>query len=118
MKTGYKSTKDLIGTYIAARYNSFSNIYKVVDATPKSIELRECEWEGKFEEDPTWKNCHIKFENNKPKVKGGFFKKRVGFDDEGFVTLKDFAWNGSGKVYIVAQNDEEAKNYEFTQYWG
>lgn len=118
-RTSFKSTKELVGCYIAAEYNNFSNIYKVVDCTPKMIELRECDWDGVFEnDDPTYKTCHIKFDDDKAVLVGKLFKKRVDFDEEGFVILKDFAWNGCGHVFVVALNDKEAKKYEFSQYWG
>lgn len=119
MKANFKSTKELVGCFIAARYNNFSNIYKVIDCTPKMIELVECEWEGTFEDsDPTYKTCHIKFDGDKAILVRKPFKKMVGFDKEGFVTLKDFAWDGLGHTFVVALNNEEAKKYEFSQYWG
>lgn len=131
MKKNFRSTQELVGTYIENRWNSMSSIFKVTKASPKTIELTEVEWNTVGSEDPVTKIAKIAFDENgnpvfrnkmnsvalgHPEVRK--VRKQVKFDNDGYILqIPDIDWDGYGATKVVALNDEEAKNYSFTQYW-
>lgn len=132
MKTSFKSTKELLGAYIENRWNSMSSIFKVTKATPKTVELTEVDWDIIGSEDPVTKIAKISFDKDgnpvfrhvrnsalagEPKIRT--VKKQVKFDNDGYILqLSDVDWSGYGTMLVAALNDDEAKKYTFTQYWG
>lgn len=135
MKKNFKSTNELLGCYISNRWNGSSSIWKVTKATPKTVELTEVEWHYDEEDpsdDPTWINARINFdENGNPIFKHVMNSvalghpeirkvvKHVKFDKDGYILqIPDIVWSGAGSMNVVALNDEEAKSYKFSQYWG
>lgn len=134
MERGFKSTNELIGAYIASRWNGMSDFYKVTKATPKTIELTEVQWEDDDDakpEDPTWKACKLRFRDHKPvfalkscsaaqledKDRLKTVKKHVKFTSDGDVCISHIGWDNQDDVFIIAMDDEEAENYKFKQYW-
>lgn len=132
MRLNFKSTKELLGTYIENRWNSMSSIFKVTKATPKTIELTEVKWETVGAEDLVTRIAKLVFDKDgnpvysykmnsvalgHPEVRK--VRKQVKFDNDGYILqIPDIDWDGFGTTKVVALNDEEAKNYSFTQYWG
>lgn len=132
----FKSTKELVGCYLASRWNGMSNIWKVVKSTPKTVTLTEIKWVGDPDadhSDPIWKPCKISFigNSNEPELerKQDWYapgkmrlventkKKVVKFGDDGLIQQFHIGWDNQDAVSVVARNDEEAKSYRFLQYW-
>lgn len=100
MRHTFKNTKELEECYLASVWHGMRDIYKVTKTTPKGIELTEVNWCSDSErcmDDPTWKPCKIKFENDKPvfetvldenrKPKVHKMRKIVKFDKDGFIKM-------------------------------
>lgn len=126
----FKSTDELVGTYISSRWNGMSDIYKVVGATPKGLKLEECELDslGIEDGDPTWLKFKIAFDENGclktkkltayTKVDGSYVKteqpnvitKRVRLSQNGEILMPKIGWDGCGSTSVIAMDDAEAKN--------
>lgn len=130
---GFKTTKELEGTYIESRWNGMSDIFKVVGTSSKSVKLAKLKLEdlGMENEDPTWLRFRIAFENNEPKIekkiiwenfpkketKDNIITKRVTFTEKGDVIINDPSWDGLGTTSVIAMNDDEAKKVVISQWW-
>lgn len=134
MTMQFKSTSNLIGAYLSSSWNGMRDIYKVTAATPKTVTLTKIKWTGDPDgdhSDPTWKPCKIAFNSNQPALElkqtwpepgkmvevEDVRKKVVKFDEEGFIKMPHIGWSNQDIVDVIAMNDEEAKNFRFSQWW-
>jgi hypothetical protein len=132
MKMKVNSNKEIntiddleIGTIFECSWWNMSDFYELVGKTKQSVKLREIRWttglgpDGKPEDDPTWRWCHIVRDEKGNVVperdqftgKEKVYTKRVINLPNGGITFKSPNYDGQANVRIT--------NSDYTHmYWG